>query len=250
MTTESQAPDNLESVLRRVQKLLAIAADERANPAEAAAAASQAEKIMRKYQIEHSDLVAASMKRDDSFGAEFAGTTMNPMARASSTTTWSGMLGLAIGKLNDCITTYERSYEKGVQIRFAGYKADAQVALWTYLYVVSQMSSTLRRHQAMYDLGRRDSEDFRVGFVKAVVHNIERAIAEKKREMSGAESSRALVVVKHDEVARRFGEQRVKQNKGRRASEAGDAGYAEGQKVDITRRGVAQSANQAQRLGS
>ena len=43
----SDSPD-LESILRRVRKLLAIAEDGRGDPNEAAAAAQQAERIMRK----------------------------------------------------------------------------------------------------------------------------------------------------------------------------------------------------------
>lgn len=47
----------LDAVIRRVQKLLAIAQDDRANEHEAAAAAAQAEKLMRKFQIDHTDFI-------------------------------------------------------------------------------------------------------------------------------------------------------------------------------------------------
>jgi hypothetical protein len=47
MTTDNTKDVDLESVMRRVRKLLAIAEDHRADPAEAAAAAGMAERIMR-----------------------------------------------------------------------------------------------------------------------------------------------------------------------------------------------------------
>ena len=65
MTTE-----NLESVIRRVQKLLAIAEHERSDPNEAAAAAGMAEKIMRKYQLDYSAVIITALKKGDDLSTE------------------------------------------------------------------------------------------------------------------------------------------------------------------------------------
>lgn len=241
----SDTPTELESVLRRVHKLLAIAGDDRANAAEAAAAASQAEKIMRKYQIEHADVISASMSRDDSFDEQDIGGTMNPSARSQSATTWAGILSLAVAQLNDCKASWARSAALGLCIRYSGYKSDTQVALWTHLYIVNQMVSALRRHQKEYGSDRQSSERFRKGFIIAVVGNINRAIAEKKADMAQAASSRALVVVKAQAVSERFGEQKVKHNNFRQGGEAFSRGYAEGHKVDLGRRGVAGQSSSA-----
>jgi len=234
----SDTPTELESVLRRVHKLLAIAGDDRANAAEAAAAAGQAEKIMRKYQIEHADVVAASMTRDDSFDEQDIGGTMNPSARSQSATTWAGMLGLAVAKLNDCKAGWARSSTLGVCMRYSGYKSDTQVALWTHLYIVNQMVSALRRHQKEYGSDRTSSERFRKGFIIAVVGNINRAIEEKRAEMAQAVSSRELVLIKSHAVAERFGEQRVRQSRFIQGGDAFRNGYQEGGKVDLGRRGL------------
>lgn len=240
---------DLEAVLRRVHKLLAIAGDDRANAGEAAAAASQAEKIMRKYQIDHADVVSASMSRDDSFDEQDIGGTMNPSARSSSTTTWSGMLSLAVARLNDCKSSWARSPALGVRIRYSGYKSDTQVALWTHLYIVNQMVSALRRHQKEYGSDRQSSERFRKGFIIAVVGNINRAIDEKKTEMAQAVSSRELVVIKSQAVAERFGEQKVRNSRFRHGGDSFDRGHAEGKKVDLGRRGLAGNAGAAILLG-
>lgn len=235
---------SLESVLRRVQKLLAIANDERANAGEAAAAASQAENIMRKFQIEHSDVIAAQLKRDDAFNTEVVGGTMNPDARASQTTTWSGQLSLAIARLNDCKSEWTRTRELGVCLRYSGFKSDTQVALWTHLYIVNAMGQALRRFQSSNFADRSTSHQFRLGFVSAVIDSINQSIDEKKAEMAMASDSRALVLTKANAVAERFGKQKVKSNNYSQGRGFGD-GHAEGKKLDVGRRGIGASGNKS-----
>jgi hypothetical protein len=246
---DTTQPTPLENVLRRVHKLLAIATDDRANAAEAAAAASQAEKIMRKYQIEHADVIAASLQRDDSFDMQDIGGTMNPSAVSKSATTWAGMLSLAVARLNDCKASWARTPALGMCIRYSGYKSDTQVALWTHLYVVNQMVSALRKHQKDHGCDRQDSERFRKGFIIAIVSSINTAIKEKQAEMAQAVSSRALVVVKARAVAERFGEQTVRQSRFSHSGNAFGQGHAAGSQVDMGRRGVSSNASQAIRLG-
>jgi len=246
--TDTAPSSDLENVLRRVHKLLAIAGDDRGNAAEAAAAASQAEKIMRKYQIEHADVITASLQRDDSFDTQDIGGTMNPSAASRSTTVWAGMLSLAVAKLHDCRASWARTQALGVCLRYSGYKSDTQVALWTHLYVVNQMVSALRRHQKEHGSDRQDSERFRKGFIIAVVGSIKEAIAAKHAEMAQAVESRALVVVKARAVDERFGRQEQRTNRFAHSGDAFQRGHAEGRKVDVGRRGVAGHAAQAVRL--
>lgn len=246
--TESTNNQDLEAVLRRVQKLLAIANDSRANPNEAAAAASQAERIMRKYQVDHADVIAAQLKTEDAFDQVDVGGTMDPDAYARSTTTWAGMLGLAVAKLNDCKATWERSERLGVCLRFSGYKSDVQVAQWTYLYIVNQMANSLREHQARTGAGRKQSEDYRKGFVVAVCGNIGKEIERKKQEMATTSSSRALVLAKSQAVVERFGKQPERRN---RFSSGADyhTGHAHGQRVDLGRRAMGGSTGGTILLG-
>lgn len=229
--------NTLESVLRRVQKLLAIAGDERGNANEAAAAASQAESIMRKFQIEHADVISAQLKRDDAFNTEEVGGTMNPAAKAASTTTWAGQLSLAVARLNDCRSSWVRTQALGVCVRYSGFKSDTQVALWTHLYVVNQMGQSLRTFQKANFSDRATAHQFRRGFISAVIDSINQAIDEKRAEMSMASDSRALVLTKANAVDERFGQQKVKFNKFSSGHGFGD-GHAEGQKVNVSRRGL------------
>ena len=240
-------PDNLENVLRRVQKLLAIANDERANAAEAAAAASQAENIMRKYQIERADVITAQLKRDDAFNTETVGGTMNPGASSKSTTTWAGQLSLAIAQLNDCKCEWTRTRDLGVCLRYSGFKSDTQVALWTHLFVVNAMGQALCRFQKDNFSDRSTSHQFRLGFIAAIIDSIHQSIDEKKAEMAAATESRALVITKANAVAERFGAQKVKRNRHSVGNGFGD-GHAEGKKLDVGRRGVGHNGNSASRI--
>jgi hypothetical protein len=243
--TDIAPSSDLENVLRRVHKLLAIAGDDRANAAEAAAAAGQAEKIMRKYQIEHADVITASLQRDDSFDSQDIGGTMNPSAVSKSTTIWAGMLSLAVARLHDCRASWVSSPALGVCLRYCGYKSDTQVALWTHLYVVNQLVSALRRHQKEHASDRQDSERFRKGFIIAVVTNINQSIEAKRAEMSQEVASRSLVVVKAQAVSERFGRQKERSNRFSSGGDAFQRGHAEGCKVNIGRRGVADHSAQA-----
>lgn len=245
MSDTHTTPTDLESVLRRVHKLLAIAGDDRANPAEAAAAASQAEKVMRKYQIEHADVISASLQRDDSFDEQDISGTMNPSAVSKTTTTWGGMLSLAVGRLHDCRVCWARTSALGVCVRYSGYKSDTQVAVWTHLFIVNAMVSALRAYQRAHGSGRQDSERFRKGFIIAVVSSINKAIQAKHEEMAQAVASRALVVVKAQAVAERFGAQEIKHNRFSQSGDAFHSGQAEGHKVDVGRRGVASGQSRA-----
>ena len=62
--------EDKDSILRRIQKLLAIAGDDRADPNEAAAAAGMAEKVMRKYQIDHAELIMNGLKQGHDLSTE------------------------------------------------------------------------------------------------------------------------------------------------------------------------------------
>lgn len=245
--TENTNKTELDNILRRVQKLLAIANDGRGNANEAAAAASQAERIMRKYQIDHADIIEASLHREDSFDQVDVSGTMNPEASAKSTTTWAGMLGLAIGRLHDCKASWARS-NGNVVLRYSGYKSDTQVARWTHLYIVGQLRQALKAYQRESGATRAMSEDFRKGFVVAVVANIKEAIKLKQAEMATSATSRDLVVRKADAVAERFGAQKQQTNRYSRGSSFGD-GHARGSRVDVGRRGVSGGGGGAILLG-
>lgn len=123
MTTE-----NLEAVIRRVQKLLAIAEHERSDPNEAAAAAGMAEKIMRKYQLDYSAVIITALKKGDDLSTE----DIVCSAKTNGTKTlvvapWIGYLAIAIANLNECHVKQDWTPDGEACVRFMGYTADVQL---------------------------------------------------------------------------------------------------------------------------
>jgi hypothetical protein len=117
--------DNKEAVLRRIQKLLAIAADDRANPNEAASAAGMAEKIMRKYQIEQSEVIMTSLKAGDDLGmSESVASAKTNGTKVKIVPPWAGMLSVAVGRFNDCGVRIGRNAAGDACVRFYGFTAD------------------------------------------------------------------------------------------------------------------------------
>ena len=91
--------ENKESILRRIQKLLAIASDDRADPNEAAAAAGMAEKVMRKYQIDHAELIMTSLKQGHDLGTEdvIASAKTNG-TKVLKVPAWAGWIAVAVSR--------------------------------------------------------------------------------------------------------------------------------------------------------
>ena len=244
MTTENR---DLDAILRRIQKMLAIAQDDRADANEAAAAAAMAEKLMRKYQIEHADVISAELKREENFDKIDVAAVMKRAQghKPSAVPPWAQWLAVRIAKLHDCGVRTGRNAEVGACLRFYGYRADVQCAAWTFDYLVGATIRAVRAYQhAAKQLGmprtKAESNSFRHGFVTAMLRSIDVAIAERERENAAASDSRALVVVKQAALAERFGDFNYGKSKSKGPSR-GDAfaeGVIEGRKVDVNRRGL------------
>lgn len=245
----------LEGVMRRVQKLLAIASDARANPAEAAAAASQAEKIMRKFQLEHADVLArdlrgptadvtmahvfANMKRDDP--------KRTPLKKSPP---WGQMLAVAIAKLHDCQVRQGFAPNKfgvlSASLVFQGYRPDVEVCAWTFDYIVGQLIAAVaafNKNNARGLYGKTDSASYRLGFTSSVTNAIHDLKAEKARDnLALSNASRALVLVdaKKAAIEAHFGEAKYvdKKSNARHSEGAYREGQRDGAKVDVGRRAL------------
>lgn len=248
----SAVVDGLDAVLRRCKKMLAIAEDSRANPGEAAAAAAMAEKIMRKYQIDNADVIAADLGSGnaDMFGTEDVGSTLDVEGRSKESKSWAGSLAVRVAGFTDCQARYVWSGKHGKAIRFSGYAADAQMARFTYIYLVNTMAAASRAYAKENGSDRTSLESFRQGFCKSLRDLLDQATAAKKAEMQASVSSRSLVVVKGQAVADYFGDVKYRDKSSRRrVTDAYSDGAYEGNKVDVTRRGVGSSAG-SQRLSA
>lgn len=239
-------------ILRRLQKLLAIAADTRADPNEAAAAAAQAEKIMRKFQIEHADIVAAELLRAENF-TDDERVSAGLANRTETWTLWAQTLAIAVAKLHDCQVRRGYSREGGAQLRFVGYRADAQVARWTYLYILGCMKRDAAATKARFPhASRKNMDAYRIGYVAAVGRSLEEAYQAKRAEMEAQPGSRALVISKEAAVRERFGDMKVRRKESSLGGVAGYGnGFQAGQQVDVTAKAIqARPADETPRLAA
>lgn len=239
--------ENLDSVMRRIQKLLAIASDSRANPEEAASAASMAEKTMRKYQIENADLIKAQMQSAtvEEFGIGGVYGSTKPTVPSKTLQVWAAWLSMAIGKYNDCIVSTMQYRSKEKVILFKGYKPDVEVSKHMFCYIVGIMEQSGKNQEWSDDMhGREYMSSYRQGFVLAVIEKINKEIAKKKEEMQAESSSRSLIVLKEQLVQQKFGVQGYAKSHSRTGSADGfSAGAAAGARVDIGKRGIGQQTN-------
>lgn len=243
--------EDMAGVMRRIAKLLAIAQDSRGDANECAAAARMAESVMRKYQIEHADVLMTELNKGDaeSFADEDVGSSLNPDGRSSEASGWAGILAVHVAKLHDCQARFVRTLKYGKTLRFSGFAVDAQVARATYHYLVTQMKHATKQWASQqYGASRAVTEAFRRGYCASLGASLKSALEAKQREMQEASSSRALVIVKADAVAKHFGTVRYSKAGSYRTSQ-GDAyssGREEGRKVDVTRRSVGNSSSAIQ----
>jgi len=252
MTEANTAPDNLESTMRRIKKLLAIAEDSRGDPNECAAAARMAESIMRKFQIEHADVISAELQREDAFDSTYVGTTMDPEGASKEAAGWAGILAVAVAKLYDCQARYCWSAKHGKSLKFSGYKLDTELARQTYVFIVNNMAAASRVYlKENRWAGRVEGNAFRNGYITGARMSINELIREKKAEMQQASSSRSLVLVKANAVSERFGKVKYRQSSDRvYQSDSFSAGRDKGSKLDVGRRGVGNSSASRALIGA
>lgn len=237
---------NMEGVLRRIQKLLAIAGDERADAAEAAAAAGMAERLMRKFQLDNDAVLAAKLRSDPRSGMSskdiFANMKRDDPSRppAKTNPSWAQQIAVGVARLNECEVRQGWGVDKFGKttacMKLFGYAADVEVAAWTFDALVSAML----RGCAAFNSANGDrvaGEAYRRGFVAALCMALQRATAEKS---AAAVAGRALVVAKAAAIQEAFGTFKYVQRKGSGVRNYGAfaAGQADGRRVDVTQRAV------------
>jgi len=244
--TDDRTPENMDGILRRVQKLLAIVEDGRGSPEEAAAAASMAANIMRKYQLDHADVIMAGLKRgEDMTSADVVATAKTNGTRVARVPTWAQWIAVSVGKVNEVHVSMRTTTSGDVGIRFSGFSSDVQVASWTFDYLVAtvnRLGEKFRKTDAYRIGGRPAANSYRAGLATGITKMLLAALQAQPVQSSGRE----LMIVKAAAVAERFGQQRTKQsNSTVRNGAAYAQGFADGKAVDVNRRGVGHTAASA-----
>lgn len=224
--------NNLKDIYRRLTKLLAIANDTRANPAEAAAAARQAANIMTKYQIDNADLIVSDLKQGQNFDYfDVVGSHDLTKTKVTKTAPWAGKLAVAIAQLNDAQAIIVTDPIFGKMIRFRGYAPDVEVCKFTYRYIVGSMN---RAAATKYP-----PPGYYEGYISAVNEALRQALSAKQEDRFV--DSRALVVIKSTSVTQYFGEVRYSSSNTYTSASGFAEGYQKGQKLNVHLKGVTNS---------
>lgn len=242
--------ENLESVIRRIQKLLAIAEHDRSDPNEAAAAAGMAEKIMRKYQLDYSAVIITALKKGDDLSTEDIICTATKGRKVLVVAPWVGYLAIAIANLNECHVKQGWTSDDEACLRFMGYTVDVQLARWTLDYLVQTTNRLCNEYKKTEDYklgGRRLLNSYRHGVSIGMTRSLRQLEQTKKAEMALAAKANAgtsLMVVKQEAIVAKFGE--FKPKTGKSTISRGDSffrGVRDGSKVDVARRAVSSTSS-------
>lgn len=255
--TESTNNTDMAAVLRRIQKMLAIANDGRGDANEAANAAQMAEKMMRKFQLDHADVIQAEVK--SKAGAMQRGSVFANMKRDDAkrpamqkNPSWGQHLAVALARLNDCEVRQSFDFDKhgkhSACLQFFGYHADVLVAVWMFDYLVGcvivacKVFNDARRKADRAD--KSSSEAFRKGFLTVLTARLYEQVRAKEAEAQAQSTSRALVLCKKTAIVEAFGSFGYRQTQAKqiRDRESFQNGMHEARKVDLNRRGLEGSA--------
>jgi len=219
-----------DKMIDRVRKLLAMAKDS-SSPEESAIAAKRARSLMDQYQITEMDLTSLE---DDDFGNSNFGLNKKSADRAL------GIVAVAVAKLNDTVVKYDRDNDGKLEIRFDGFLVDAVCAREMLVYLRTEMY----RQSERFSEGKSNRHSYRMGFAAGIVEQVDEIM--KEREQLKMANGTALMVVKNQIVAEKFGVGVYKKRKtSYRSSDDYNSGYERGKRTSLNRQ---VNSNNAARL--
>lgn len=200
-----------EKVMVVIKKLLNMAEHAGANEHEALLAAKRAEALMSKYNIDYADAIATEIKTGAGMDTrDVIATAKDNGTRTLKTPPWAQQLAVQVGYLYDTPCRLGQiKTAKGMEqcIRFHGYTHDVEVAAWTFdllVKTVNRVCKEYRKHPNYLRFGRTVMNAYRMGVVQSVMITIAGMVAEKTR--TETTTGTALVHVKRDAIAKKFGE--------------------------------------------
>lgn len=248
--------EDKDSILRRIQKLLAIAGDDRADPNEAAAAAGMAEKVMRKYQIDHADLIMNRLKQGNDLSTEdVVASAKTNGTKVLEVPPWAGWIAVAVAKFNECSASTITKANGEKAVRFYGFTEDVKLASWTFNYLVATTNRLVKAYKATDDYafgGRSTLNSYRKGVAVGIVSALKKLTAEKARATQEDSTGTALMVAKAQAIAEVYGHHPTRTSKTgvTRSSHAYANGFQAGKAVDVGRRAVTNNQPNVKLIGA
>ena len=218
-TTQKLAP-----IMERIRKLLAMSKDV-SSPHEAAIAAKRVQALLERHNLEESAVITMECNSGEGMDEVLA------EGKTKTVVGWKGSLTWAVVHLFDCEGIWTNDEQGFKRVRLYGYKTDVQTALWTYEMLVDATNNATKR---MTGLDRKGKNAFRQGFAAGVQKKVKEILVE--RRASQRSDSKALVLVKRDAIAKRFGSTSYsRKTTHTRNSWARNQGYEQGKSTNFNR---------------
>lgn len=203
-----------EKILERIRRLFAMAKDS-SSPNEAAIAARRAQKLVEEHNLDNVESILGDLEDDDSLGEERITkfkVAANSKKVAREVPLWVNRLAVSVSRLFDCqVKIVSAAEQTGVYgskaIAFFGYKTDLTVCKWTFEFLLDQIRRFNRRARDEYGTGNRAKlGDYRDGLITGIHEVIAEALKAKKEAAQANSTGTALIVVKQDAIAKKYGD--------------------------------------------
>ena len=195
-----------DQAIRKAQKLMAVAMDNRGNGNEAERALAQAEALIRKFGIEQAEIASTEVSADFDWANAFHGygTPQNP---AKSCPKWFQIISTGVATFTDTIVRMHYDATQGYGVGFYGDRADTLFAQWLVGYLKSSVWTALSSARKQYpEWGRTEAEDFRKAMALRLSSRMRALRQERDIAFAAAPNSQgtgtALVIV-NDKLAKR-----------------------------------------------
>jgi hypothetical protein len=221
---------NRDDVITKIKKLLKLA--ESSNVNEAATAASMAQSLMDRFEIEAACLEAEAPKTEPSEPVE----TFGEFESGGRVENWRGNLLNAIAMANGCQCYKTRMLGRQTELRVIGRKTDAQTVRYLYAAMASLVEGLAHSQRGA---GRQFIASFKAGAAAAIAGRIREAKATTKaavyQEAAQAGTAalmridNAVAVMKERDMALRMFVERMHLRSGGKTRVSHGDGYRAGQ---------------------
>ncbi|MCX7139534.1 MAG: hypothetical protein NT123_00195 [Proteobacteria bacterium] len=198
-----------DQAIRKTQKLMAVAMDDRGNRNEAERALVQAEALIRKFGIEQAEIASTEAAIDFDWADAFHayGSPQNP---AKSCPKWFQIISTGVATFTDTIVRLHYDTTQGYGVGFYGDRADILFAQWLAGYLKGSVWAALNRARKDHpEWSRIEAEDFRKAMAVRLSSRMKDLRRERDAEFAAASNRQgtgtALVLV-NDKLARRNAE--------------------------------------------
>jgi len=242
---EREKPD--QRVIEKIQKLLRFANDGRGNEHEMARAAAQAEAMLRKYNLEHTEVIMEEMKNDtDAVTESTVFLRYRKNKRYSKVPAWSQWIAVRVAELFDChVAIFAARNEAGqpeASLKFFGYHTDLQICAWMMDFILSEVYRAGTNNPAIQ--GQKAADSFREGAALTISRRLKELKQARDAEYAASSNGTALVIYKRGLIEQKYGQFGYNHKKRNKSVDANAyyAGVDAGKKVNLTPNPIANTA--------